>query len=186
MKKILTFSIIFFIISCTTQKTNLTENGKEGTGYLKNNMKQGKWIFFKEGNLNSIGKYSQNKKNGNWKFFYSNGKLHQKGKFIDDNQNGIWNYYFDTGEFMGKGQLLNDKQIGIWKWYHKNGELYTERFYDDGKLMEIKSCFDKQGQKMNCGKIINGNGTMLFHDLEKETNTIQKINFENGIIKNYR
>ena len=62
---------------------------------------------------------------------------------------------------------------------------------DDGKTKaslkcKIKSCFDKQGQKMNCGKIINGNGTMLFHDLEKETNTIQKINFENGIIKNYR
>ena len=183
MKKIITFLIIFLITSCSSTKTTIIENGKEGKGYLKNNMKQGKWIFFKNGKINSIGNFSKNKKNGKWKYFYSNGKLHQKGRYIDDKQSGIWNYYFDTGEFMGKGELINDKQNGLWKWFHKNGKLYTERFYINGKLMEIKSCYDKKGNVMNCGKIVNGNGTMIFHDIENETDTIQKFEYENGIIK---
>ena len=186
MKRVFTLLIIFLFTACATTKATLTENEKEGIGHLKNNMKQGKWKFFIDGSLNSVGNYSQNKKNGNWKYYYVNGKVHQKGKFIDDKQNGIWHYYFDSGKFMGRGQIINDKQNGLWKWYHKNGKLYTERFYDDGKLMEIKSCFDKKGNEINCGKIVNGNGTMIFHDVENETDTIQKFEFENGIIKNYK
>ncbi|AZZ59526.1 hypothetical protein AWB57_11135 [Riemerella anatipestifer] len=165
-------------------KTTITENGQQGKGHLKNNMRQGKWTSFKNGNLNSIGNFSQDKKNGKWKYFYSNRKLHQKGKYIDDKQNGIWNYYFDSGEFMGKGQIIDNKQNGLWKWFHKNGKLYTERFYASGRLMKIKSCYDKKGNEMNCGKIIDGSGIMLFHDIENETDTIQKFEFENGIIKN--
>ena len=187
MKKILVFSLILFIISCSTTKTILDENGKIGKGYLKNNLKQGKWTFYKDGKINSIGNYSKNEMNGNWKFYYSNGKLHQKGVLLNDKQNGIWNYYFDTGEFMGQGELVDDKQVGIWKWYYKNGNLYTERLYENGKLMKIKSCFDKNGQKLNCGEINNGNGYLLGHDLNNGSDEIEKSEFKDGIfIKNYR
>lgn len=183
MKKILLLSILLILTSCF-KTTTLTENGKVGKGHLKNNMKQGKWTFFVDGNIYSIGNYSQNNKNGIWKYFYDNGKLHQKGKFIDDKQNGIWNYYFDSGEFMGKGQIINNNQNGLWKWYHKNGNLYTERFYDNGRLLEIKSCLDKNGNELNCGKIVNGNGLLFNHDTQNETDTIEQFKFENGVIKN--
>ena len=149
MKKILIFAIIFLITSCTTTKTTLIENGREGKGNLKNNLKQGKWIFYKDGKINSIGNYSKNKMDGIWRYYHPNEKLHQKGKFVNDKQNGIWNYYFESGEFMGEGELVNDLEVGIWKWYHKNGKLYTERYYEDGNLMEIKSCFEKKKKKLN-------------------------------------
>ncbi|MDO5635971.1 MAG: hypothetical protein Q4G18_01805 [Myroides sp.] len=186
MNKILFFLIILFTFSCSTSQTVITENGKEGKGYLKNNLKNGKWIFSKDGKINSSGKFYKNNKNGKWKYYYSNGKLHQKGKYIDDKQSGIWMYYFDSGELMGFGEFSENKQIGLWKWFHKNGNLYTERFYNDGKLMEIKSCFDKNGKIQDCGKIINGFGKMLFHDLENESTATEEFEFENGIIKNYR
>src|SRR5690606_1822644 len=67
---------------------------------------------------------------------------------------------------MGICEIIENKQIGLWKWLHKNGKLYNERIYNDGKLIEIKSCFDKNGKILDCGKIINGNGKMLFHDIE--------------------
>ncbi|HUH26052.1 MAG TPA: hypothetical protein VLY87_05460 [Flavobacterium sp.] len=184
MNKILFLSLIFFTISCSSSKKNIYEEGKVGKGHLKNNLKYGKWTYSKDDKLNSIGNYSGNRKNGNWKYYYPNGKLHQKGKYIDDKQNGIWNYYFDSGEFMGSGELLENKQIGLWKWFHKNGSLYTERIYSDGKLIEIKSCFDKNGKILDCGKIINGKGKMIFHDIENESDTIEVFEFENGIIKN--
>lgn len=187
MKKILIFAIIFLTTSCTTTKTTLIENGREGKGNLKNNLKQGKWIFYKDGKINSIGNYSKNKMDGIWRYYHPNEKLHQKGKFVNDKQNGIWNYYFESGEFMGEGELVNDLQVGIWKWYHKNGKLYTERYYEDGKLMEIKSCFDKNGEKLDCGNLSNGNGYLLGHDLNNETDKIEKSEYKEGIyIKNYR
>ncbi|RRA95285.1 toxin-antitoxin system YwqK family antitoxin [Paenimyroides viscosum] len=184
MNKILYLLIIFFAISCSSNQIIINEEGKVGKGHLKNNLKSGKWIFSKDDKINSSGNYSKNKKNGNWKYYYPNGKLHQKGKYIDDKQNGIWKYYFDSGELMGSGELLENKQIGLWKWLHKNGRLYTERIYNDGKLIEIKSCFDKNGKILDCGKIINGNGKMLFHHIENETEVIEEFEFEKGIIKN--
>lgn len=90
---------------------------------------------------------------------------------MNDKQNRIWTYYYDSGEFMRRGELINDKQNGLWQWYHKNGKLYTERLYNLGKMVEIKSCYDNQGKVLECGKIINGNGTMIFHDVENGTNT---------------
>lgn len=187
MKKTIFLSLYFFLISCVTTQTTIIENGKEGKGHLKNNLKEGNWFLSKDGKLNSTGKFSKNEKKGTWKFFYPDGKLHQKGKFKNDKQNGIWKYYFDTGEFMGKGKLENDKQIGLWKWYYKNGNLYTERFYEDGKLMEIKSCFDENKNLLDCGEIKNGNGYLLGHDLNNQTDKIEKSEYKNGIfIKNNR
>lgn len=183
MKRILTFLPILLLLSCTTH-TTLIENGKEAKGHLKKGLKNGTWTFYKAGKVDAVGTFLEDTKNGDWSYFYDNGKLHQKGEFRNGKQNGVWKYYFDSGEFMGMGELLNGKQIGVWKWYHKNGNVYTERLYVDGKLMEIKSCFDRDKNVLDCGTIHNGNGTMFFHDLEKESDTIQKFQYENGVVKN--
>jgi len=183
MKNILAISLLLILISCSTGKTSIRENNLNGTGRLVNDMKQGKWIFFKNDTIDCIGFYKKNNKNGSWVYFYNNGKIHQQGNYVNDKQNGIWKYYFDSGEFMGKGLLVNNNQEGLWKWYHKNGTLYTERFYKDGKLVNIKSCFDKNGNPQNCGKISNGNGLLIAHDLFDETTAIEEIEFENGLVK---
>lgn len=180
MKRMIMFSILLLTISCSTTKSTVTEDGK---GNLKNNLKEGKWTFYSEGKRNSAGHYSKGEKCGRWKYFYPNGKLHQKGRFLGDKQDGIWNYYFDSGEFMGAGKMVNGKQDGLWKWFYKNGNLYTERLYANGKLVEIRTCLDKDKKALDCGKINNGNGILIYHDLENETDTIQKFTFENGVIK---
>ncbi|MGG5208186.1 toxin-antitoxin system YwqK family antitoxin [Chryseobacterium sp. MIQD13] len=182
LRKVLFFSILILLVSCSATKTTVNENEKNGEGKSIDHLKNGKRNFYKNGRLNSTGKYSRGEKTGKWKYFYPNGKIHQRGQYIKDKQNGIWNYYFDSGEFMGKGELKDDKQTGLWKWYYKNGNLYTERFYDKGKLIRINSCFDKNGKLLDCGKIINGNGMMIFHDIENESDTIQTFNYRNGII----
>ncbi|WP_413998885.1 toxin-antitoxin system YwqK family antitoxin [Flavobacterium sp. W1B] len=182
MKSIFIFSITLILFSCGT-KTIVFEDGIKGEGRHRNNQKEGKWVFTKDGKLNSIGKYSNGKQTGKWIHFYANGKIHQKGNFQNDKQNGIWKFYYETGSFMGVGQITNDKQNGLWNWYYKNGRLYTERIHEDGKLIEIKSCFDKNGNLLDCGKLINGNGYLLYHDIDNESDTIQKFEYENGIFK---
>jgi len=185
MKNIIIFSISLILISCTP-KIIVYENGRNGEGKIKNNQKEGTWVFKKDGKLNSIGKYSNGKQTGKWTYFYTNGKIHQEGNFQNNMQNGIWKFYYENGNFMGVGEIINDKQNGLWKWYHKNGKLYTERIHENGNLLEIKSCFDKNGNLLDCGRIIAGNGYLIYHDIVNETDTIQKIDYENGIIKNYR
>lgn len=186
INKIFYILIISLSFSCSNLQTVITENGKEGKGYLKNNLKTGKWVFYDNGKINSSGKFYKNLKTGTWKYYYPNEKIHQIGNYINDQQNGIWKFYFDNGQLMGFGEFSNNQQIGLWKWYHKNGNLYTERLYNEDKLIEIKSCFDKNGKSLDCGIIINGNGKMLFHDIENESNTIEEFEFYDGKLKNYR
>lgn len=183
MKICFILSILFIITSCASTKTTIIENDLIGNGHIVNGLKQGKWIFYKNDTINSIGYYAKDQLNGIWTYFYPNQKMHQKGNYTNNKQNGIWKYYFDSGQFMGKGLLINDNQEGVWKWYYKNGQLYTERVYKDGRLIEIINCFDKNGNQINCGKITNGNGMLLAHDIFDETDTVEEIIFENGLVK---
>jgi antitoxin component YwqK of YwqJK toxin-antitoxin module len=184
MKKMLVIPIFLVIFSCSTTKTTLTKNGKEEIGNLIGGLKEGRWNSYEDGRLISSGNYSKNQQTGHWKYYYPNGRIHRKGKSINDKQNGTWYYYFENGQLMGTGKLIDNEQDGLWKWFYNNGNLYTERVYDKGRLLEIKSCFDKNGGQLDCGKITNGNGIMIFHNVESETDTIQRFEFEKGILKN--
>lgn len=183
MNNILTFLLIILLVSCQS-KVTINENNRIKIGYLKDDLKQGKWKIYKNGHLQSVGRFYKDKMVGTWKHYHANGKLHQIGKFENDKQNGNWMFYYDTGEYMGNGNLINDKMDGVWKWYYKNGNLYTERLYDNGKLMSIKSCFDKIGKILNCGELIKGNGYLLGHDIENETDNIVKSEFKDGVFIN--
>ena len=183
MKKTLIIPILLLIFSCSSPKAVLKTNRIEEIGTLVDSLKEGKWKTYDNGKLISVGNYSKNLKNGYWRFFYSNGKKHQQGKFLKDWQVGSWIYYFESGQFMGKGIFIDNQQNGLWKWFHKNGKLYTERLYDHGKLLAIESCFDKNGKLLDCGRIKDGNGTVIFHDLENDSDKIERFEFVKGILK---
>jgi antitoxin component YwqK of YwqJK toxin-antitoxin module len=183
MKQLLFIPIILLIFSCSTPRTAVTKIGQEDIGNLIGGLKEGKWKSYEDGQLLSAGNYTKNQQIGYWKHFYPNGKIHRKGKYINDKQSGTWYYYyFDNGELMGKGKIINNEEDGLWKWFYNNGNLYTERFYDNGKLLEIKSCFGKNGGQIDCGRIIYGNGIMILHDLENKTDTIRRFEFEKGLL----
>jgi antitoxin component YwqK of YwqJK toxin-antitoxin module len=172
MKNTLIIPILLLIFSCSTPKAVLNTNGIEEIGTLIDLLKEGRWKTYENGKLISVGNYHNNQQTGNWKYFHPNGKIHRIGKFISDKQNGIWNYYFDNGNLLGNGELINQELHGLWRYYYKNGNLYTERFYDHGKLLDIRSCYDKNGGQIDCGRIIDGNGTLILHDVEINTDTV--------------
>ena len=186
MKKILIIPIILVIFSCSATKTTLTKTGKEDIGNLIGGLKEGKWKHYEDGLLTRTGNYINNQQTGRWKYFHPNGKIHRIGKFMNDKANGFWKYYFENGQLSGKGKIINDENDGLWKWFYNNGNLYSEHFYDNGKLLEIKSCFDRNGGQLDCGDIINGNGIIISYDLENKSDTvIQRSEYEKGIfIKN--
>ena len=72
----------------------------------------------------------------------------------------------------------NGKLTGEWKLYHKNKSLYQVRLWENGKLMEIISCFDNIGQALDMGTLINGNGTLNEYD---DTGKLTKVKtYKNG------
>ena len=138
--------------------------------------------YYETSELKAIGKTKNGVKYGKWKVYHENGKIRQVGEFELGKQNGEWHFFHNNGNKEGIGNLQNGKMVGNWIWYHPNGKIYTERFYESGKLMEIISCFDGYGNKLFKSSLDKGNGSLNNYDVEG--NLLEVHNFENGKFKN--
>ncbi|NRT16609.1 antitoxin component YwqK of YwqJK toxin-antitoxin module [Flavobacterium sp. 28A] len=81
---------------------------------------------------------------------------------------------------QGIGTLDEGKRIGVWTWYFENGQLQTERRWNNGKLIEIMSCYDGKGTVLDKGTLVNGTGTMLLYDSNGKL--LETIVYKNGEI----
>jgi hypothetical protein len=58
------------------------------------------------------------------------------------------------------------KYSGTSKLYHSNGQLWSERIYKNGLLLSVLSNYDKNGNSVDKGTLIDGNGTVNLYDEE--------------------
>ena len=56
-------------------------------------------VFYENGQLKKIGKYVNDKKEGEWKIYYKNGQLCRSGMYRDGSEIVSWDLYDDNGEF---------------------------------------------------------------------------------------
>ena len=105
--------------------------------------------------LQNIGSYSNNIKNGYWKFYHPNGNLHKQGAYTNGTKNGYWYTYNSDEELIEKGHYINNYKEGWWCFYkdgvetskcqyknnikngycitYTNGKLTQGSYYIDGK-----------------------------------------------------
>jgi antitoxin component YwqK of YwqJK toxin-antitoxin module len=107
-----------------------------------------------------------------------NHKISQIGQFTDGKQIGEWNFYHFNEGRAGIGILVDGKRNGIWKWYFNNGQIKTVRKWKDGLLIDVVICYDGQGNELNKGTLINGNGTMKLYD--SDGLLLEILQYENG------
>ncbi len=58
----------------------------------------------------------------------------------------------------------NGNQESIQIRHFENGQVWTNLLYMNGKLWEVYSNFNKNGNEMNKGTLRGGNGTLLLYD----------------------
>lgn len=150
----------------------------------------GEWKIYQEnGRIGSIGNLENGKREGEWKEYHESGQLSAIGNY-ERWKTGEWKYYHENGQLSSIGNFkvqVNSKgiveawKIGEWKSYHENGQLWTIWAYQDDKLMEIISLFDKNGNKLDQGTLVNGNGTVNRYD--EEGNHIKTVDYLNGQVQ---
>lgn len=159
-------------------------------GHYSNYEKTGIWkYYFENGRIKATGEYIHGKMNGEWKYYFENGEIELETNYVDNEGNGqtklyyengilrmegtrignkivgVCKFYHDTGKLESKGSLnYNGNKTGIWVTYHENGSVYTEKEYEDGKLLKIISCKDGKGNKLKKGSLKKGNGTVRNYD----------------------
>lgn len=105
---------------------NTIEKGK-----YSNNKKDGNWIVRTEkGIIVSDINYTNGKLNGSYKLFYFKGKPKLSANFTNNLQAGEWKYYSDKEKVTKEGSFENGKPIGVWRNFKKKK---IDREYDFNK-----------------------------------------------------
>jgi len=129
----------------------------------------GIWIdYYDNGQVQSKGEHNgdggfDTSKKGEWKFYYDNGQLQSSGNYTDETGEkiGSWKGYFKNGDvdyLISFDDQGNKNGHSISK--NENGTLFQEVDYINGKIYNISTYNDRQGNPLKIGSLSNGNGTL--------------------------
>ena len=67
------------------------------------------------------------KREGEWKFYYSDGVLKAKGTYKKGKQNGIFTIYHNNSQILYQGNYLKGKKEGQFNFYYKDGTINEQK-----------------------------------------------------------
>lgn len=115
------------------------------------------YIYSNDGILLSEGIVDKDgKKEGKWKYFYSDGKLKAEGNYISNLENGSWKFYFNDGSIEQNGEYKNGKYNGLWKWYYPGNQVKKEENYFNGKEEGESIEYNEFGEVIAKGEFFEG------------------------------
>ncbi len=177
IKKILFFSFILFLFSCTNVKTKYWENGKimseiEYSGELQNGT--AKW-YFQNGNIQMQAKYKDGELDGLFSRWYVNGQKDIISNYIKGKKNGSEIKWSETGVKISEINYTDDSLNGKYCLWYKNGNQQLEASYKMGKYNGKWYFYNERGFVISKAAFISGNG--LQESFDMKGNKILESNF---------
>ena len=110
MKKLLLFFSFFISLNTLVGlKVFRTDEGMLYVKNVKNNKKEGKYIYYFNDEDIEEGIYKNDEKEGPYKYYFNDGDI-EEGTYKNDNREGPYKYYFNDGD-IEKGTYKNGKRI---------------------------------------------------------------------------
>lgn len=134
---------LMIISSCSTKvRTELSDGEYKIERFKNDTIKQGKFTYyFNNGKIQRVIYYRNNVINDRMKFYHKNGNL--------------------ASEAIFKDGIVKDKFYN----FHPNGKPYNTYIFKNNKLSDIENCFDGNYNKLDCGTLYKGNGTIKQYNL---------------------
>lgn len=134
-----TICFLFLFPSLDTErefKKEYFDNGAlKGEGWVKNNLKDGYWVyFFTEGGKQKKGHYTKGKKQGYWYFYGRKNELLKEGHFNDGWMHGWWTFY--ENETQLKVTYNKNKRDGFGLIYSNKRLIKAIKFENNKKVGE--------------------------------------------------
>ena len=103
--------------------------------------------FFRRGTIDSLGLW-----NGYVSDFFKNGNIQMKGKYTDNLRDGIFIYYNENNTYSAAGRYEKEIKIGKWQYFYESNVLQSEVRYLDWAY--TINTWDSVGNQM----VVSGNG----------------------------
>lgn len=149
MKKVYLFNILLFISMFSYSQTFTVWRGDTINLTDVSGLKQGNWIYFSadSANIESEGKYTNNLREGIWKFYSESGKLKSQITYQNNLKNGPAKVYYNNGNIAEEGIWKRNKWVGEYKSYHENGQLsYDWNYNEKGERSGVQKYYYPNGK----------------------------------------
>ena len=93
-------------------------------------------LYYPNGFIGSTGQYTDQKKEGKWKFYspVNKGSLIMEEEYRENQRNGPSVKFYEDRTIAVKMNYVNDKREGEWTEYYPDGKLFLRSAYSTGKL----------------------------------------------------
>ncbi len=179
-------------------------------GFYLNNQKHGTWKYHDiSGNLYITGNYKNGLFTGIWNTFLD-GEKTSSLTYNDSSMNvieyhsnkkiaySIFNYnksysygksFHKNGSIKEIFYLKNGKLDSLYSLYFENGQLHREIIFKEGIVSSIRKTYNPNGNEINGGNCINGNGSFIRYYLPISVQTEKLViesmmEFTNGYLNN--
>jgi antitoxin component YwqK of YwqJK toxin-antitoxin module len=128
----LLFFVLSFAFTSCTHETTIMESvypdgspkrecvykGKDSSREL---IRERTWYPNKQ--VQMMGEYKDNKRDGKWIYYYENGKVWSEGFFRNGKSDGKRVTYRENGKIFYEGYYKDDRRVGVWQFYDESGKL---------------------------------------------------------------
>ncbi len=137
-------------------------------------------LFFEDGQLNVACSFSAGELDGEWESYDNLGNLLSKGTYQRGIRSGEWKEQIpELLGFYRLGNYAEGNRSGAWKVIEDSDFVYQEEFFEAGKLISISEFTIATGQKLNAGKLNNGNGKRTV--FKKDGDILEKGRYSKGL-----
>ncbi len=88
------------------------------------------------------------KRQGPYRFFYSDGQVMEEGWYEQDSLHGIRRLYYESGQLQAEEQLVRGRYEGPWRSWYPSGQLEMEGQYRHNQMSGIWKKYYESGQLM--------------------------------------
>ena len=115
------------------------ENGQlESRENYKNGIKEGLYVeYYKNGQVELLGKYNDGNMNGEFEKYYENGQLESRENYKNGIKEGLYVEYYKNGQVELLGKYSDGNMNGVFEKYYENGQLESRISYKNDRLYYI-------------------------------------------------
>jgi antitoxin component YwqK of YwqJK toxin-antitoxin module len=140
-------------------------------------------IYHPNGFVASSGKYTNQMKEGKWKFFSPsvNGYLISEEEYSKNIRNGLSLKFFPDSTIAEKIRFVNDIREGEWLQYHQNGKLFLRSNYTAGMLNGKFEVWYQDGKPEFSGTYKNNLREGIWHIYNDDGTLKYDLNYVSGV-----
>ncbi len=132
-------------------------NGKKrDEGAYSENTREGVWRFWRRsGELDAIGSYQKGFKHGPWREWQENGGW-EAGPYVKGQRDGEWVHYYPDGERQQVGTYRQGKREGEWEMWFPDGKLQSRSGFRQDQQHGEAVQWHAGGKVAKRGTFVNG------------------------------